>query len=359
MNTAMFSFDPAQHRQYFSTHGYVHIRKGVSDNFYRKMSEQVDEYVRTSGVVVVDKQQAIYDFPGDGDYISDLFEAVGSITGADPSRLVLSERHIKVYEPDAEPEPQPHKDRYASEISVGISVNVPAGSRLVLYPYDLRETNPFNSAVRLRPPGGSGTLFYTSPAALRGSLNGSGTARHNGSASKQRELIAAKRCSEPALLGARRVEINDSAGDVIMFRGNSTWHLRANAARTTMLYLKLGDLSDPLGEDPRTPEIRRKTLEMLGLDDHDLLRQVPLIGRRVDYFQRYLTREWLEVPSAVFWGEKHFMLEAEEMKLLQALDGKGTLEAVCVTAGFQPDNPQLLAKVRQLAEHGVIDFVSP
>jgi hypothetical protein len=126
-----------------------------------------------------------------------------------------------------------------------------------------------------------------------------------------------------------------------------------------MLYLKLGDFSsDPLGEDPRTPEVRRKTLEMLRLDDCELLLQVPLIGRRVDYFQRYLTREWLEVPSAVFWGEKHFMLEDEEMKLLQALDGQRTLGAACETAGFQPHNPQLLAKVRQLAQHGVIDFAS-
>src|ERR1041384_3312026 len=42
------------------------------------------------------------------------------------------------------------KDRFASEISVGLSVHVKEGSTLELYPYDELETNPFNTTVQLR-----------------------------------------------------------------------------------------------------------------------------------------------------------------------------------------------------------------
>jgi hypothetical protein len=126
-----------------------------------------------------------------------------------------------------------------------------------------------------------------------------------------------------------------------------------------MLYLKLnGFNSDPLGEDPRTPDIRRNTVELLNAEDDTLLKLIPVVGRRVDYFHLYFTRRWEEIASAMFWGEKHFRLSDEELSLVKAIDSDSPLMTVCTTARVEP-TARLLQKVRQLAEHGVIDFTGP
>ena len=86
-----------------------------------------------------------------------MIETVAAVCGLHPRDVVLSERHIKVYEPNAVPDPPAHKDRFASQIAVGFSVHVPEGSTLVFYPYDHLEINPFNSSTELREPlAGSG-----------------------------------------------------------------------------------------------------------------------------------------------------------------------------------------------------------
>ena len=104
---------------------------------------------------------------------------------------MLSERHVKAYDADAASEPHAHKDRFASQISVGLSVHVKPGSTLVLYPYEETETNPFNTSVQLRAS------------------------------------LSPDRYPEPRLKKAGRIEIKDAARDVIMFRGHTFWHLRA------------------------------------------------------------------------------------------------------------------------------------
>jgi hypothetical protein len=323
----MFDFDPAQYADFFAREGYVHIPGGVTNAFYEKMSRQVEHNMRTAvmkELAIGDKQQAMYQFPDDGaDYAQELCEAVGAVCGINADDLVLSERHVKAYDADAAPEPNAHKDRFASQISVGLSVHVRKGSTLVLYPYDELETNPFNTSVQLRAS------------------------------------LSPDRYPEPALRRARRVEIKDAPRDVIIFRGHRIWHLRANPARTTMLYFKLNALNcDPLGEDRRTPEFARRTQAALELDDGQLARLVPMVGRRVDFIHRLYNRDWREIIGVVLWGEKHFTIDEDELAMLRAMDGRRTVgDVAAVTGAGGTNGDSALSKVRRLARRGVIDLL--
>jgi len=327
MKNLMFKFDPTKYAAQFASEGYVHIPKGVTDEFYQKMSKQADEYIKTQTMkefAIGDKQQAMYEFPKEGDYVGELFGAVAIVCGLNRNDMVLSERHIKAYESTAEPEPHAHKDRFASEISVGVSVHVQEGSTLVLYPYDYNEINAFNTSVGLRAS------------------------------------LSKDQYPEPALKKARRVEIKDSPGDVIMFRGHSIWHLRANPANTTMLYLKLNTFNcDPLGEDSRTSEVRKQSQAAAAFNDQQLEKMIPMIGRRVDYIHRHYNRNWEEVPGVVLWNEKHFSLDEYELSALRAMDGKRTVRAVMDTLNKQGNRAEALQKFRRLALRGVIDLIAP
>ncbi len=129
--------------------------------------------------------------------------------------MTLSERHIQAYEANANPEPQAHKDRFPSQVSVGFSVEIPSESRLVLYPYDHRELNPFNAAAAL--------VRSLQPDQLPGVI----------------------------LRDAREVELADRAGDVVMFPGSTTWHLRRQSAGAVNLYVKMNDFDcDPARGGP-------------------------------------------------------------------------------------------------------------
>ncbi len=326
MSEKMFKFDPSQYAEQFAREGWVHIPSGLTDSFYQKMSKQVEENIRTKTMkefAVGDKQQAMYEFPEGGDYVSEVRETVGAVCGMDPKKVVLSERHVKSYEASAVAEPLAHKDRYATEISFGFSVHVKPGSTLVLYPYDDLEVNPFNTSAQLR------------------------------------SSLSVDRYPEPHLKKhGRRIEIKDNAGDVIMFRGHKIWHLRANPALTTMLYIKCNSFNcDPMNEDPDTPAFRERTLAAAELPDGEIESRVALIGRRVDYFHRHYTRGWKEVPGVVLWGEKHFSLDEHEMLFLRSIDGRRTVGELVRAATEHASRETTLASVRRLARRGVIDLV--
>jgi hypothetical protein len=321
----MFTFNPGEYAEHFKREGYVHIPGGVSEAFYAKLVKQVDENMKSRKMkefAIGDKQQAMYEFPDGGDYAQELCTKIGGVCGLDPEKIVISERHIKAYDADAQPHPHAHKDRYASQISVGLSVHVKEKSTLVLYPYDENDINPFNTSV-----------------ALRASLS-------------------PDRYPEPRLKQARRVEIQDAARDVIVFRGHTIWHLRENPANTTMLYLKLNAFNcDPLGEDRRTPLFRQQTESNAQASDEEIVKLIPQIGRRVDYIHRMYTRDWQEVPGVVLWNEKHFSIDEDELKMMQAIDGKRTVEAVAAAAvAGGADRAAMLEKVRRLARRGVIEL---
>ena len=326
MSHKMFQFDPAKYAAQFASEGYVHIPGGVTEAFYAKMVRQVEHNMANKVAkefAIGDKQQSVYEFPDDGnDYATELCEAVAAVTGVRAGDLVMSERHVKAYEANAAPEPNAHKDRFASQISVGLSVHVREGSTLVLYPYDELDVNPFNTSVQLRAS------------------------------------LSPDRYPEPILKRGRRIEIKDSARDVIMFRGHKIWHLRANPANTTMLYFKLNAFNcDPLGEDRCTGDIRSGTEKAMSLNDEQLARMVPLVGRRVDFVHRMYNRDWREVIGVVLWNEKHFTIDEDELKLLQSIDGRRNVASLTAAMNGSGGSPAALEKVRRLARRGVIDLV--
>jgi len=233
--------------------------------------------------------------------------------------MTLSERHIKAYDDDAPAEPPAHKDRFASQVSIGLSIDIPAGSRLVLYPSEHRETNPFNISAALR------------------------------------ESLDPEQLPENLLRSARAEVIDDGPGDVVMFPGSGMWHYRRNAAAAVNLYLKLNDFdSDPLGEDPSTPSRRSQTLDSLSAADGSFGALVPVLSRRLDSITRQYTRERdLEVLQAHVWEQAPVGLEPREFVLLRAVDGRATVQ------DLTENGEDVEASVRRLAERGALDLVKP
>lgn len=320
MSGKMYCFDPAQYAERFAREGYVHIKAGATQEFYDQVVKQVDESLKTRLMkqhAVGDKQQAMYEFPPGGNYEQECCDTVSAVVCVDPKEMLMSERHVKHYEATAAAEPLAHKDRYASQFSVGLSVHVKEGSTLVLYPYEETDVNPYNTSVQMRAS------------------------------------LSPERHPEEALKKARRVEIRDAARDVIIFRGHSMWHLRSNPALTTMLYLKMNAFhTDPLGEDRNSPAFRDTTTALAEASDERLARTKVRIGRRVDHFHRYCQRDWREIPGVVLFGEKHFTLDESEWRMLQAADGRRTAGELVRGVGDVS-----LANIRRLARRGVIDLV--
>jgi hypothetical protein len=321
----MFAFDPRAHAPAFGGTGFVHIPQGLTEEFFQVLSRQVDEYLQgelLKEFAIGDKQQALYQFPPGGDYYGELVEAVAGVCGVDPATLVLSERHIKAYESKAIPDPLAHKDRFASEFAVGLSVRVAPDSTLALFPHEEREVNPFNSSTELR-------------ASLR-----------------------PESLPEKLLQGARRVDIKDAPRDVIIFRGHSMWHLRSKPANTVMLYLKLNTFNcDPLGEDPATPTFRGRTTDCLSRPDAELGHMIPLLGRRVDYVHRRYNRDWKEVVGVVLWGQGHVTIDQDELRALQAIDGRRSVREVAEAMGPGLAWEARAAKLRSLAARGILDLL--
>jgi hypothetical protein len=293
----VFSFDPADHRAEYAEQGWVHIREGMSPEFHEHAVEYVRrelaDHVLEDFAVRGKKEQALFEFPPDVDYPDELFDAVADLCGLNRATMTLSERHIQAYDANAAPEPPAHKDRLPSQVSVGLSIDIPSDSRLVLYPYDRRETNPFNTSVGLR------------------------------------RSLQPDELPERALSGLREVELDDRDGDVIVFPGSTTWHLRRRGAGATNLYLKFNDFDcDPLGEDPRTAGRRSATLEALEhQSDAELGGLIPVLSRRFDTLSRQLTRDgWRELLQAQIFGEEPFGVTPSQFETLRALERRPLAE---------------------------------
>ena len=324
-----FQFDPAEFRQLYADQGWVHIPSGVDPQFLDAMRKFV---ARSLGAQKVEgpgiggkgrKDQAVFEFPDSEEVPSEVFDVIAALSGLDRSTLTLSERHVNAYYSDAEPEPTAHKDRHSSQISVGLTIESPAESRVALYPLDDRGENPFNVSFALL------------------------------------DSLPADRQPDEVLRGAHAVEIDDSPGDVIAFPGSSVWHLRRRPAGAVILYLKMNDFgSDPLGEDPTTPARRRATLEALEeSSDGRLLDLVPVLARRLDTItERYLRDGWRRLIEAEVWQQKPVPLSEWELGFLREIDGRRTLGGLLGELGSSQEDATL-DRVRELALREVIDLV--
>ena len=322
----VFSFDPTDLRDEYEREGWVHVRGGIEPEFLDQLRGFVQasfdaHHVAGRGIGGT-KEQAVYEFPEAVDFPGHLFDVVAGVAGLRRETMTLSERHIKAYDADAPADPPAHKDRLSSQVSVGLSIDIPADSHLVLYPYEHREVNPFNVSAALR------------------------------------ESLTDEELPENLLRDAREVVIDDQPGDVMMFRGSAMWHKRRNAAGAVNLYLKFNDFGcDPLGEDPITELLRERTLGALADGTVDDL--VPVPARRLDTLTRRVTREpGLEVLQADVWGQGPVKLSETGLAVLQALDGSRTVTEVAAAAANGRDVASTRSELRSLAERGVIDLVA-
>lgn len=324
----IFDFDIDAARRTYADQGWVHIPSGMSPAFLDAVKAFVQAQMDASKLdrfaIQGKKEQALFSFPEDTDYPGELFDVIAAVCGLHRETMTLSERHIQAYDEHANPNPQAHKDRYPSQVSVGFSVEIPQGSQLVLYPYDHREVNPFNAA-----------------AALVASL-------------QPHEL------PEAVLPQAREVTIEDRPGDVVMFPGSSTWHLRRNSAGTVNLYVKVNDFDcDPLGEDPLTPVRRERTLALLpSLDQGHANGQVVSLSRRFDFVERKLMRgEWQEVIQAAVYGEPPFGITEAGLAVLQeASQPRPFSELVDRLTARGHDADEVSRSARLMLEKGALDL---
>lgn len=325
----IFAFDPAAHAPAFRDEGWVHIPGGVTEEFHGLLVEyaekELTDHLLDGFAIKGKKEQALFEFPSTGvDYPDELFDAVAELCGLERATMTLSERHIQAYEPDAAPEPAAHKDRFPSQVSVGLSIAIPEESRLVLYPYDHLELNRFNTSAGLR------------------------------------QSLQPDQLPEVVLRDAREVEIDDRDRDVVAFHGSTTWHLRRRAARSINLYLKFNDFgADPLGEDPRTPQLRATTLAALQRADAELDPLVPTLSRRMDVVSRSYTRTGEEILQAKVFGEDAFGLTAVQYHALQALDGAQPLSSIARAVANGTDPERARTEILRLAERGAVDLVAP
>jgi hypothetical protein len=206
----IFDLDVDAAREQFAAQGWVQQRGGMGAEFLAELEgfakKHFDQAKLDAHAIKGKKEQALYTFPDSVDYPGELFDVIAYICDLKRDGMTLSERHMQAYDANANPKPPAHKDRAASQISVGFSVAIPAASRLVLWPNGANEVNEVEKAIYV----------------------------------------------DAGELPSGAVRIADSAGDVVMFRGHRTWHLRENSAGAVNLYVKVNDYgADPLGEGVR------------------------------------------------------------------------------------------------------------
>jgi hypothetical protein len=319
----VFSFDARAHAPRYAEQGWVHIRDGLTPEFLAS----VEDYARSLAEHKLDdfairgkKEQALYEF-AEGVDVEELYDTVAALCGLERAGMTLSERHFQIYDAEADPEPPAHKDRFPSQVSVGLSIAIPAESRLVLYPDVQRELNPFNTSAGLR------------------------------------RNLQPDELPEVALRGEPEVELDDRRGDVVAFPGSTTWHLRRNAARAVNLYLKFNDFGcDPLGEDPHTDRIRAASRDRVASANGDLGSLVPVLSRRFDSVSRtYARGGWTEVLQARVFGDEPFGITPEQLELLRAADGRRTVDELIGGLSGSEDRDALRAQAARLVELGALD----
>ncbi len=213
----MFNFDPSIARADFEQSGYVHLRGVLKQEAIDNLTDFLDsarrDCVDEKGEwrIYGKKRQFLYDFPNT-EWAEEFRCGMAALTGIDPGEFTISERHLKVYEPDAEPWPAPHKDRAASEISIGLPVAIPENSSACLFPALQPGPNTEDRAVFL-------------------------TDRNHP-------------CADQVYQTEECIMLNEQPGDIIVFLGSALYHERVHPAGAAILYIKVnGTGSDPLGEN--------------------------------------------------------------------------------------------------------------
>ena len=209
------------YREQLERDGYILLKDVLSENFMadlktyldRSRTGQVEEYGKWR--IGGKKHQFLYDFPDEA--IAERFRTeVAALTGLNRETFTISERHLKQYENDAPDYPAPHKDRGASQFSIGLPVYLGPETSVCVFPTLDRTPNEAERAVFMTEqdhPGLEG--IYASPEAL---------------------------------------PLHEELGDMIVFLGSAIYHERIRARGTSVIYIKVNDEGfDPLGENIYAP----------------------------------------------------------------------------------------------------------
>ncbi len=318
----IFQAEAEEHRAHFESQGWVHMPGGCSEEFLGHLVALARHEARTLELAGHrgSKDQFRYIPPPDVALRDELFGFVSALSGVAAESLTLSECHLNVYDDDAPEEPPPHKDRYASQFTVGISVDVPSESSLVLYPYDHRELNRFFTSAQLR------------------------------------ESLDPDELPEVVLQGSEEVEIHDRPGDVVVFPGSSMWHHRRHSANPVFLYLKCNDFDcDPLQEDDDTALRRKQTESLVVGDDPDLDGVTPVLSRRLEWTAPLAGRDWNERYFAKLWESSPFPLSEVDYRIVRAIDGRTEWGKIAAALGH--DHHVLDLRLLRLARRGAVDLL--
>ena len=263
------------------------------------------------------KEQFVLDLLPDEDLLGELFDSVAVVCGLDRSRLTLSERHVNIYATGTDANPRPHKDRYASQVSVGIPIAVPEGSHFVFWPDTDRSPNPLQRAGLT-------------------------------------EALPEDQSPEVVLAASTAVEIHDRPGDVHMFPGSDLWHTRRLPAGAVILYFKCNDfLSDPLGEDPGTARARELSLELLSRREC-FGSSTALLSRRFESVTREFAvrahQHWFNVNIS---GRLPLRISASEFEILCSVG-----DAPRVDELLRGPGAALERGLRRLVQVGAVDLVA-
>jgi hypothetical protein len=314
----LFTFDPAEHARAFAAHGYVHIRGGLSRDFYTTL---VRKCAGDSGVGrPVDPPDRLI-LQQDIDCYRQLREAVSGVCGLETADLVMSRCHLQSYGADTPPLPPVHKEPFSAQVAIAAAIHTSPGSVLALWPSDDISPNPFCSAQELR----ASLLPEQDPEVL--------------------------------LADGERVEILEAPRDVVIYQGNAMWHRREQAAGSKVLQIHFNTSNcDPLGQDPFSPLCRDRSNMLLSASDDDFRELVVLVGREVDSFQRRYTRDWQDTLGVQLHGSHFLGVDETEWVLLHEVDGFKTVMEVIAAAGLVEGG---CARVRRLAACGLLDLIQP
>ena len=220
---SLFRYNPARAKAQLKARGYAHLRQVLSPEFEEYLKTFLTEALAKTSLESEDwhirgkKRQFVFDFPDEA-AAEEFRLALTELTEIPYFRFTISERHLKLYDPNAEPFPAPHKDRSASHFSIGLPVRLPAGSTVCMFPDLDPGENPEDHATFLA----------------------------KGSSEDIRALYASSQAEM----------LDEAVGDMVVFWGSRIYHERVMGAGTAVLYIKVNGIGeDPLGENIYLPKL--------------------------------------------------------------------------------------------------------
>ncbi|MEM9277978.1 MAG: hypothetical protein AAGA76_05350 [Pseudomonadota bacterium] len=203
-------------KQRLENESFMHLVDVLSDEFVASL-RKCGEDIRRNKMPEVEawhipgkKRQYLFDFPST-DFLKEFCKGIGQITGYDPEKITVGERHIKVYLEEAPEYPAPHMDRKAAEFTIGFPIHISEGSRVCFFPHLSREENCGQRAIYADVPPSTNMKEYYNDERIH--------------------------------------QFEGKIGDMFIFHGSTIFHERIRSAGSMILYIKINASGqDPLGE---------------------------------------------------------------------------------------------------------------